>query len=540
MGILKEKLKYGKRGITLIALVITIVVLLILASVTIYMLTGQNNLLSKTEDTKNNTEISEEKEKIKLAVNADLITNEGKLNTKEGLQTELDNIELKKNTHVIKDGKDKFIITFLDTNRNYKIDKNRNIEGPIDIELIEDTYAGDITKNGTLDGESNPYLITCIEDLISFSKLSETNNFENKKVVLERNLDFESELSYVYNDTSFGDVNEDGIISELLIELTTGKGFKPINDFYGNFNGNNNIIYNLYINRKEENVGFFKALYNGKISKLGIENMMLKNGEKIGGITAVNNSGIIENCHVSGRFAATCSKVGGIVAEARGGFKIEKCYVIADMINAGHIGGIIGACEVNGRIIECYHRGIIEGNENKKSLVGGIVGSATGDIVVKNCYHIGDIKGKEQAGGIVGFFGGDIFNCYSIGNITSTYMSGIIHGMNYGNHIVHCFGRREDAENLSEGELTELKIIKSLSQYNNKNYGHKDKAQIGYKCNILFDEEMKSINFVNNLNILIEAGTKGENEGIISESVQNIWKEDINNINNGYPIFNWQ
>lgn len=532
-------MKKSNNGITLIAMVITIIILLILAGVTISMLTGQNSLLSKTRDTEDNTEISEEKEKIKLAVNADLITNVGELNTKEGLQTELDDIELKKNTHVIKDGKDNFIITFLDTNRNYKIDKNKNIEGPIDIEFIEDTYAGDITKNGTLDGESNPYLITCIEDLIAFSKLSETNNLENKKVVLKRNLDFESELSYVYNDTSFGDVNEDGIISELLIELTTGKGFKPINDFYGDFNGNNNIIYNLYIDRKEENVGFFKALFGGKISNLGIENITLKNGKKIGGITVVNSKGIIENCHVSGRFEAPCSIVGGIVAYANGGFKIEKCYVIADMINAYTIGGIVGNCENAGRVVECYHRGTIEGRD-KEAISGGIAGSASGDIVVKNCYHIGNINGKRIAGGIVGFFGGDIFNCYSIGNITSTYMSGIIHGMNYGNHIVHCFGRREDTGNLSEGELTESKIIGALSQYNNYYYGHKDKAQVGYKCNILFDEEMKSINFVNNLNILIEAGIKGENEGIISESAQNIWKQDINNINNGYPIFNWQ
>ena len=39
---LKEELKYGKKGITLISLVVTIVVLLILAGVTIATLTGDN------------------------------------------------------------------------------------------------------------------------------------------------------------------------------------------------------------------------------------------------------------------------------------------------------------------------------------------------------------------------------------------------------------------------------------------------------------------------------------------------------------------
>ena len=39
---LKEELKYGKKGITLISLVVTIVVLLILAGVTIATLSGDN------------------------------------------------------------------------------------------------------------------------------------------------------------------------------------------------------------------------------------------------------------------------------------------------------------------------------------------------------------------------------------------------------------------------------------------------------------------------------------------------------------------
>lgn len=39
---LKEEFKYGRKGITLISLVITIIVLLILAGVTIATLTGDN------------------------------------------------------------------------------------------------------------------------------------------------------------------------------------------------------------------------------------------------------------------------------------------------------------------------------------------------------------------------------------------------------------------------------------------------------------------------------------------------------------------
>ena len=48
----KEKLRFNEKGITLIALVITIIVLLILAGVTIATLTGDNGLLQKASSAK--------------------------------------------------------------------------------------------------------------------------------------------------------------------------------------------------------------------------------------------------------------------------------------------------------------------------------------------------------------------------------------------------------------------------------------------------------------------------------------------------------
>ena len=54
------------RGITLIALVITIIVLLILAGVSIAMLTGQNGILTKANEAKTRTEQAEIEEKRKL------------------------------------------------------------------------------------------------------------------------------------------------------------------------------------------------------------------------------------------------------------------------------------------------------------------------------------------------------------------------------------------------------------------------------------------------------------------------------------------
>ena len=77
-NIIKNKIKQ-KNGITLIALVITIIVLLILAGVSIAMLTGQNGILTQAQSAKTTTEDKSAEEKIKLAVMAARAQSEGAL-----------------------------------------------------------------------------------------------------------------------------------------------------------------------------------------------------------------------------------------------------------------------------------------------------------------------------------------------------------------------------------------------------------------------------------------------------------------------------
>ena len=60
----------NQKGITLIALVITIIVLLILAGVSIAMLTGENGILNKATSSRTATNSAEAVERINLALNA--------------------------------------------------------------------------------------------------------------------------------------------------------------------------------------------------------------------------------------------------------------------------------------------------------------------------------------------------------------------------------------------------------------------------------------------------------------------------------------
>ena len=82
---MKQKLK-NEKGITLVALVITIIVLLILAGVTLSMVMGDSGIFGKANSAKEQTQLSNAEEIIKLAVlenqvkrvsgDADALTNE--------------------------------------------------------------------------------------------------------------------------------------------------------------------------------------------------------------------------------------------------------------------------------------------------------------------------------------------------------------------------------------------------------------------------------------------------------------------------------
>ena len=60
----------SKKGITLVALVITIVVLLILAGVSITAISGNNGVVTKATDAKTETDKAEAREELEQAIGA--------------------------------------------------------------------------------------------------------------------------------------------------------------------------------------------------------------------------------------------------------------------------------------------------------------------------------------------------------------------------------------------------------------------------------------------------------------------------------------
>lgn len=148
---LNLKLGNNRNGITLIALVITIIVLLILAGVTIATLTGDNGIIAKAQRAKEETEIGAEKELISLAILSTKTTKpEGNLQLAEIVD------EINKNgTKVEIEGRK---IVFTETNNMYKIRNGTVLEAgkKVDFESIltnyekETTYDVCIGADGTI------------------------------------------------------------------------------------------------------------------------------------------------------------------------------------------------------------------------------------------------------------------------------------------------------------------------------------------------------------------------------------------------------
>jgi len=122
----KKILKRKEKGITLIALVITIIVLLILAGVSIAMLTGENGILTQAQKSQTQTEIGEEKEQIALAYNGAKAENDGGDVDAEDLNRNFGYNDTKANAT---DGANGSMTVTFESGNQYTIDENGNITG---------------------------------------------------------------------------------------------------------------------------------------------------------------------------------------------------------------------------------------------------------------------------------------------------------------------------------------------------------------------------------------------------------------------------
>ena len=119
-----------ENAITLLALIVTIIILLILAGVTIASISGDNGLLRRAGTAKESSVIATEKEQISLAYLNVLTYNEGHIPTVEQLETEL--INNGNDTNVSENSTD-LIVKFNETEHTYIIDAGGQIKMATDV-----------------------------------------------------------------------------------------------------------------------------------------------------------------------------------------------------------------------------------------------------------------------------------------------------------------------------------------------------------------------------------------------------------------------
>ncbi len=483
---LKEKQNF-KKGITLIALVVTIVVLLILASVSITVVFGDNGILQ-------------------LAKEAGEKTNEAVKNDISSIG-ELEDILHETQTGIV-------------------------------VEKVKDANPGQLEES-----EGNIYTINSIEDLVFFSYdvTSETNNYEGKTVKLGLSLDFNSTKSYVdANRTDYGKYGYEGNLKTLL---TTGEGFKPIGittaddenkNFAGTFDGNGNFINGLYINIKidrnnynvMDKIGLFSKNY-GTIQNLKLLNTNIYASEKVAYVAGIcgqnTGNGRIHNCIVSGNIKGEVEigQVGGIACYNSG--TIEKCgnksNIEANIERTNSESGFCGGiCSSNGGYIEeCYNTGNINLNSNiqlesVKFGVGGIAGRVNGRIL--KCYNIGSINanvlGNLYIGGILGIAENTskISNCYNVGTVQGKGKELLIGAI---------VGKIDESCAVSSNYYSENSNDKGIGT----NLAEEETVK-------MTEEKMKLPDFVTTLN--------KENK----ENTEEVWKQDTDGINKGFPVLKWQ
>ena len=431
-------------GITLLVLVITIIILLILAGITISAITGDDGIIKNARSAKEDTEIANEKEIVEKATVQSMGNNKYGNLEENGLQSELDKVIGGGKTDVTDIG-DEFEVVFIDSNRYYMVDKDGNVGEAEDI--IKDKNPGDITtgKDGEkLDGtEEKPYEIWCIEDLVEWSE--NYSKYQDANIILGRTLNFNSNLSY-----SDGKMLECNSVEELkdLLTNTSGSGFTPIANFSNTFNGQGYEIQNVYINIVG-NAGLFN-IASGKIQNLAISGNITSTENNAGGIVAgIATVGLnleLDKCENMAKVVSSKKAAGGIVGGGQG-IKITNCYNYGEIYSygtnrayndyeTGSAGGIIGThCS---DIQNCGNEGKVSGSIS----AGGIIGYKYMDFSIVNCYNTGKIEGTTYAGGIIGETKagtGNIYNCYNTGDIYSDMNSGGIAGWIYYNTTAYIF-----------------------------------------------------------------------------------------------------
>ena len=190
-------------------------------------------------------------------------------------------------------------------------------------------------------------------------------------------------------------------------DSTVCKGFEPIGEFSGVFNGNNKIIAGLNINRPDEDsVGLFRALALGA---------------KVHGIVFDTASHFGESYsldYLRARGVTRGKDYVGVLAGVDKGAEIERIYVKNKVLGENYVGGIVGK-KTDGSISLSASRDTVSGENYVGGLVGGLISSHNNRVT--DCYSLATVLGEQYVGGLMGYSNTVwVENSFGAGNVVGT------------------------------------------------------------------------------------------------------------------------
>ena len=445
----------NKNGITLIALVITIVVLIILTGVTINLTLGENGIIKRAEEAKQKDAENSAREKLELVlVDANIEKQTNSNYNKEEFLTQIledNNITVEGNTVIVNnyvytidrenlvilESLGETIIKFTSTLQEY-LGKNTNgkyevsilltVESNINMQSVvienPDGTTFEIIPEGTKVAKD---LTAELDETYNITATTKDGKTETRTIIekSEENIRTVEELVAFRDKVNSGLTYEGktiNVVNNLDLSSVCGEdkgSWEPIGlgtTFKGIFDGKYKTISNLYINYNDSKTSIARGLfaYNyGKIKNLKIKeininvtNTNTNNGAVYVGVIVGMNYGEIANCGV------------------------ENGTIIGSSLSTLQAGGVAGSLRSPGVISNCYNKVIINSTANSLNRTGGIVGQAYGKVTIENCYNVEDVTSsatrRTQVGGIVGMMYGTvstevpkILNSYNIGIISA-------------------------------------------------------------------------------------------------------------------------
>ena len=367
--------------------------------------------------------------------------------------------------------------------------------------MVKDENDNYALSNVEISKLTEDMVIKTAEDLKTFRDMVNAGRtFENRKVSLKNSINLNENSVYSF-DYENGTFSYTGAEPENWVVIGN-----ETNRFKGTFDGEYNTISNLYLDSNQYQYAGMFGINEGIIKNLILKNVYINNTYSVQDATYTGG--------VSGNCIGTIQNIGVEEGFIKGYNSVSSSHTLW---YSSRVGGISGS--LVGNIKDSYNKSIVCGQtlyQNCKSVyVGGIVGISAISSSIVNTYNCGKVYSNSYlvfSGGIVGnMASGSIAASYSYGEIVCqksklNYSGGII-GRKYANGTID-----------SNVFCSEEKYTYSYYNYNSSNntysssvYGRVPASEI--KC-----EKLNTDAWCSDL--------KDSNEKWI--------------YNNGYPILKWQ